>query len=190
MGILIIGLTLFLGVHSVSIVNEPWRDRLAARVGELPYKVVYSLVAITGLVFIVWGYGLARGDAAALYDPPRWLRHISLLVLVPMFPLLLATYLPGCIRTAVGHPMLLATMLWASAHLFTNGSTVDTVLFGSFLAWAMIDWMSLKRRKMRSIPTAPPTRWNDAIAVTLGLGIYASFMLDLHRMLIGVSPLG
>lgn len=97
MFLLISGLVLFIGIHSVSIVNAPWRDRVAARLGEMPWKAFYGLVAIVGFVLIVIGYGEARGDLnpIVLYVPPIWTRHLALLLMLPVFPLLFATYLPG-----------------------------------------------------------------------------------------------
>ena len=188
--LLIAGLVLFFAAHSVSIVNEPWRDRMVARMGELPWQGVYSLVALAGFGLIIWGYGLARQDPVVLYTPPLWLRHVSLLLLVFVFPLLLATYLPGRIQAVTKHPMLAATKIWAFAHLLANGMLADVVLFGSFLAWAIVDRISMKRRRQRPIPGAPPSKWNDAIVIVLGLGLYATFALWLHAWLFGVSAIG
>ena len=190
MGILILGLIIFFAVHSVSIVNEPWRDRMVAKIGEWPWKGLYSLLAIAGFVLIVWGYGLARAEPVLLYTPPMWLRHLALLLLVPVFPLLLATYLPGRIQAATKHPMLVATKLWAVAHLLANGTLADTLLFGSFLVWAVVDRISMKHRTQRAVPGAPPSKANDVIAVLAGLVLYVAFALWLHTWLIGVSPVG
>jgi len=188
MSILIAGLVVFFAVHSVSIFNEPWRDSMVAKLGEWPWKGVYSMAAIIGFVLIVWGYGLARVDPVVLYSPPMWLRHVSILILVPVFPLLLATYLPGRIQSMARHPMLVATKLWAVAHLLANGTLADVLLFGSFLVWAVIDRISMKRRTQRLIPGAPPSKFNDIIAVLFGLVLYTVFVLWLHAWLIGVSP--
>jgi uncharacterized membrane protein len=187
MGVLVLGLAIFLGVHSVSIVNEPWRNRVAAAIGEWPWKGLYALVSIAGFALIVWGYGLARQDPVLLYVPPAWLRHVAMLLLLPVFPLLLAAYLPGRIQAAARHPMLVATKLWALAHLLSNGMAADVLLFGAFLAWAVADRISLKRRTPRAIPHAPASRANDAIAVVGGLALYVAFALWLHTRLIGVA---
>lgn len=189
MSILVAGLLIFFAVHSVSIFNEPWRDSMVTKLGEWRWKGVYSLVAIIGFVLIVWGYSLARVDPVILYSPPMWLRHVSILILVPVFPLLLASYLPGRIQVMTRHPMLVAIKLWALAHLLANGMLADVILFGSFLVWAVIDRISMKRRTQRFIPGAPPSKVNDSIAVLLGLVIYAAFVLRLHTWLIGVSPI-
>lgn len=188
MSILILGLVLFLAVHSISIVNEPWRDRLAASIGERLWQGLYSLASLIGFSFIVWGYGLARQEPIPLYLPPAWLRHIALLLMVPVFPLLLAAYLPGCIQAKVKHPMLAATKLWAFAHLLANGMLADVLLFGSFLAWAVVYRISIKRRVAYPVPGAPPSRWSDWIAVIGGLALYVAFVLWLHLWLIGVAP--
>jgi len=186
---LIAGLVLFLGVHSISIAAAEWRDRTAARMGEQTWQGIYGLVAIAGFALIVWGYGLARQEPIVIYVPPVWLRHLVLLLMVPVFPLFLAAYLPGRIQTATKHPMLAAVKLWAFAHLLANGSLADIVLFGSFLAWAIADRISMKRREPRPVPGAPPSKMNDLIAIVAGLALYGVFVVWLHRWLIGVPPI-
>lgn len=186
MGWLILGLVIFLGVHSISIFAEPWRGRMARRLGEWPWKGLYSVVAIAGFVLIVCGYGLARQDPTWLYMPPTWMRHVAFLLLLPVFPLLLAAYFPGRIQATLKHPMLVAVKLWALAHLLTNGAAADVLLFGSILAWAVADRISLKHRRPRPVPALPRSNWNDAIAVAGGLAIYLAFVLWLHRILIGM----
>ena len=184
---LIAGLVIFFAVHSVSIVNEPWRDRMVAQLGERTWQAVYSLLAIAGFVLMVRGYGIARLDPVVLYSPPLWLRHVAMLMLVPVFPLLLATYLPGRIQAATRHPMLIATKLWAFAHLLANGMLADVLLFGCFLVWAVADRISMKRRIQRPVPGIPPSKLNDIVAVLLGLVLYVLFVFWLHGWLIGVS---
>ena len=189
MEMLIAGLVVFLGTHSVSMVNAAWRDRVANRIGEQTWQALFALVSLVGFVLIIWGYGLARQEPVVLYAPPLWLRHVALLLLVPVFPLFLAAYLPGRIRDATRHPMLAAVKLWAFAHLLANGMLADAVLFGAFLAWAVLDRISMKRRAPRPVPGALPATYNDLIAVAGGLALYAGFLLWFHRWLIGVSPL-
>lgn len=189
MTLLVLGLVLFLGIHSVSIVAPAWRDAQAAR-HEKAWKGLYTLVAVTGFVLIVYGYGLARQAPVVLYAPPTWLRHVALLLMLPFFTLLLAAYLPGRIKTATKHPMLAATKLWALSHLLANGTLADVLLFGGFLAWAVLDRISFKRRVQRPIPGAPPSAANDLIAIVGGLALYGLFMWRAHAWLIGVSPLG
>ena len=186
---LILGLVLFLGAHSVEIFSRSLRANAVARFGERPWKGLYALISIVGFVLIIWGYGQARQDPILLYAPPVWMRHLSALIMLPVFPLLLAAYMPGRIKTALKHPMLAAVKFWALAHLLANGMLADVVLFGSFLAWAVADRISFKRRVMRPIPTAPPSKLNDLIAVVAGLAIYVVFVLWLHVRLFGVSPL-
>lgn len=186
MNMLVLGLVLFFGVHSVSIVSDPWRNRMAARIGEWSWKGLYSLVSGVGFALIVWGYALARHDPVLMYTPPGWLRPVAMVLLVPVFPLLLATYLPGRIQAAARHPMLAATQLWAFAHLLTNGMVADVLLFGAFLVWAVLDRISMAHRTQRPIPGIPPSPANDLVAVAGGLAIYVAFALWLHGWLIGV----
>ncbi len=134
---------------------------------------VYAVVSLVGFALLVYGYGLARQAPVVLYTPPDGLRHVALLLMLPVFVLLLAAYLPGRIKTAAKHPMLLATKLWATAHLLANGTLADVLLFGGFLAWAVADRISLKRRAPRPMPgMGPPRVLNDVIAVVGGLGLY------------------
>src|SRR5450631_3325391 len=162
--LLIIGLLLFLGVHSVAIVSPDSRDRALSRFGEGAWKGSYALLSLIGFVLICYGFGLARQAPVVLYSPPTWLRHVVLIVMLPVFPLLFAAYLPGRIKAAAKHPMLAAVKLWAFAHLLANGMLADVLLFGGFLAWAVLDRISLKKRP-QNLRTAPPGRFNDAIAV-------------------------
>ena len=190
MPLLIAGLVLFLGVHSVAIVAPSFRTRTIQRMGEGAWKGLYALISLVGFVLICYGFGLARQAPVVLYSPPTWLRHLALLVMLPVFPLLIAAYLPGRIKTAAKHPMLAAVKFWAFAHLLANGSLADVLLFGGFLAWAVVDRISVKRRAMPQVlRTAPPGPWNDAIAVVLGLAIYALLIGWAHVRLFGVSPL-
>jgi uncharacterized membrane protein len=186
MALLLLGLLLFIGAHSISIASTAIRDRLVARLGEGPWKGLYSLVSLAGLVAIVWGYGSARQDPTILYAPPTALRHAAILLLLPVFPLFVATYLPGRIQTAVRHPTLVATQLWGGAHLLANGTLADVVLFGSFAGWAFLDMRSMRHRIPRAIAKAPPSKANDAIAVSVGLAIYVAIVFWLHAWLIGV----
>lgn len=188
--LLLAGLLLFLGVHSVSIVAPHWRDAMAARLGEWPWKAVYSVIALLGFVLIIKGYAAARLDPVVLYVPAPWLRHVAFALMLPVFALLLAAYLPGRIKTAAKHPLLLAVKFWALAHLLANGMLADLLLFGGFLAWAVADRISLKRRAGRAVPALPASRANDAIVIVGGLALYAAFALWLHPILIGVAVAG
>jgi uncharacterized membrane protein len=189
MALLLAGLVIFLGLHSVSIVAPAWRDAQVVRLGEGAWKGLYSVVSIIGFVLMLYGFGLARQSPVVLYSPPAALRHLTLLLMLPVFPLFIAAYMPGRIKRATKHPMLLAVKLWALAHLLANGTLNDVVLFGAFLAWAVIDHISVKRRPgVRVIPGAPARPMNDVIVLVAGLGLYAFVLLWAHLRVIGVSP--
>jgi uncharacterized membrane protein len=190
MAVLIAGLVIFLGMHSIAIVSPGFRARAVARLGDGGWKGLYALVSIAGFVLIVWGFGLARENPVVLYTPPVWMRHVTFLFMLPVFPLLLAAYLPGRIKTATKHPMLAAVKFWAFAHLLSNGTLADVLLFGGFLAWAVLDRISLKRRPPQRISTAPARAINDVLAVVIGLALYGFFIGWAHLRLFGVSPLG
>ncbi|MBX3610801.1 MAG: NnrU family protein [Hydrogenophaga sp.] len=194
MQLLILGLLLFLGIHSVSIMAPRGRDALAQRLGEGAWKGLYTLVALAGFGLIVAGYSAARQDPVLLWTPPAAMRHVAATLMLPVFVLLLAAYLPGRIQRATRHPMLVATKLWALAHLLANGTLADVLLFGGFLVWAVADRISIKRREAaglgRSVRAASPRASNDAIAVVGGLVLYAVFAFWAHGFLIGVRPFG
>lgn len=191
---LIVGLVLFLGVHSVSIVAPAARDRWALSVGENGWKGLYSVVSLAGLVLIVIGYGAAREAPVLLYTPPAGLRHLAALLMLPVFILLFAAYLPGRIQRAAKHPMLAAVKFWALAHLLANGSLADVLLFGGFLAWAVADRISVKRRAAAGMRVGPPSKLSgadrDLWAVVGGLLAYGVFAGWAHGALIGVRPFG
>ena len=189
MTILVVGLIIFLGIHSLSIFASGVRDGAVAKFGAGPWRGIYSLISLIGFVLIIWGYGLARREPVLLYNPPFWTRHVTALLMVPVFPLLFAPYFPGRIKATLKHPMLVAVKLWAVAHLISNGMLADVVLFGSFLVWAVADRISYKHRTPRPLKGAPPAARNDVIVVIVGLVLYVLFVLWLHRMLIGVQPI-
>jgi uncharacterized membrane protein len=185
---LILGLLLFFGAHSVAIVAPQWRERMRPRIGEGAWKGGYSVLSAVGFVLMIVGYAHARQTTAVLYLPPAPLRYLTFVLMLPVFPLLLAAYLPGRIQARARHPMLAAVKLWATAHLLAIGTVADVLLFGSFLVWAIIDRIALKRRQPPAA-ARKPLPLADAIAVSFGLLLYALFIWKLHALLIGVSPL-
>ena len=192
MTLLILGLIIFLGVHSVRIVADDWRSRRVAALGLNGWKGLVSLASIAGFALIVWGYGAARGAPLVLYAPPVWTKHVAALLTIPAFILLAAAYVPGTrIKRAVGHPMVAGVKSWAFAHLLANGSLADVVLFGAFLAWATVDYRSARRRDRAAgvvYVVGPVSR--DIAAVVIGLVAWAVFAFWLHGILIGVRPFG
>jgi uncharacterized membrane protein len=186
---LIAGLIVFLGLHSIAIVAPHWRNRMVLFVGEGTWKGTLGLLNLLGFILIVVGFIHSRQAPVLLYVPPAWLRHVTFLLMLPVFPLLLAAYLPGKIRARSKHPMLVAVKLWATAHLLANGMLADVLLFGSFLVWAIIDRISLKRRAPVPSRITPPSGYYDLLAVVLGLALYALLLFKLHAVLFGVSPL-
>jgi len=187
---LVAGLMIFLGVHSIRIFAPQWRERMIARIGTGPWKVLYSLASLAGFLLIVGGYAAARLEPVLLYNPPYWLRHLAMLLMLPVFPLLLAAYLPGRIKAAVKHPMLTATKAWALSHLLVNGMLADLLLFGGFLAWAVLDRISAGKRPQAVVRGAPLSIRNDVIAVVVGLVVYGVFVMWAHVRLFGVAPMG
>lgn len=192
MWLLVLGLILFLGVHSVRIVAEGWRAQMLARLGEGGWKGLYSLVSAVGLALIVWGYGLARQQPVVLWAPPIGMRHAAALLTLIAFVLLAAAYVPrNAIKARLHHPMVLGVKVWALAHLLSNGNLADAVLFGSFLMWAVFSFRAARKRdRAQQLPYAPGTAAGTAGAVLVGTVAWAGFAFWAHAWLIGVAPLG
>jgi len=189
---LILGLVLFLGVHSTRIVADGWRGATIARIGALPWKGLYTVVSIAGFVLLVWGYGLARQQPVALWSPPRGMNHLAALLMVFSFVLLVATYVPrNAIKARLHHPMVLSVKVWALAHLLSNGNLADVVLFGAFLLWAVLSFRAARARdRAAGTVYAAGTAAGTAITVAVGLAAWAGFAFWGHAVLIGVRPLG
>lgn len=190
MTILILGLIIFLGLHSVRIFAEDWRNATRARIGEKTWKGLYSVVSVLGLVLIVWGYSLARQAPMVVWTPPPFTRHMSALLAVIAFVFLAAAYIPrNGIKAKLHHPMTLGVKTWALAHLLSNGTLHDILLFGSFLAWSVLLFRASRQRD-RANGTAYPSGSGGATALTIVAGIAGAlvFALWLHGPLIGVRP--
>jgi len=189
---LILGLVLFLGVHSTRIVADGWRGATIARIGALPWKGLYTVVSIAGFVLLVWGYGLARQQPVPLWSPPRGMNHLAALLMVFSFILLVATYVPrNAIKARLHHPMVLSVKVWALAHLLSNGNLADVVLFGAFLVWAVLSFRAARARdRAAGTVYAAGTALGTAITVAVGLAAWAGFAFWGHAVLIGVRPLG
>ncbi len=189
--VLILGLILFLGMHSVRMAGGDFRGKMIARLGEGPWKGIYSLASAVGLVLIIWGYGMARQSPIVVWYPPEWLRHLAIALLL-IASILFAVYLvpAGWMKAKIGHPMVVSVKVWAFAHLLANGTLADILLFGAFLVWAITDYLSNRRRDRAAgvVRVAGPAR-NDAIAVVVGVLIWAAILWRLHQWVIGVSPL-
>jgi uncharacterized membrane protein len=186
--LLVLGLVAFLGVHTLPMMTEV-RAGLRARLGENGYKGLFTLASIAGLALLVYGYGAARAEGPALlYTPPVWMTHLTLLLMVPVFVLLVASGAPaGRIKAATRHPMILAVKIWAFAHLLANGDVASVLLFAGFLAWAVIDRISLKRRGLAGgASSGTLSIAGDAVSVVVGLALYLAFVFHLHEWLVGV----
>lgn len=190
--VLALGLVMFLGVHSTRIVADGWRTDMRKRVGEGPWKGVYTLMSLIGLALIVYGYGLSRTAPIDLWSPPIWTRHAAALLTLIAFVLLAAAYVPGTrIKARVGHPMVLGVKVWAFAHLLSNGRLADVLLFGAFLVWAIVLYIASRRRDRLAgtrYVAGPVSR--DLLAIVAGTVAWVVFALWLHGMLIGVLPFG
>ena len=192
MSVLILGLIIFLGAHSVRIFAEDWRTAQRKRLGEGPWKGLFSLVSVIGFGLIVWGFALARQQPVVIWSPPFAMRHIAALLTLIAFVLLAAAYVPrNSIKARVHHPMVLAVKTWAFAHLLANGRLADLVLFGAFLVWAVACFAAARKRD-RAAGTQYPAGSTGATLATVVVGVlfWALFAFWLHGVLIGVRPFG
>ena len=190
MTLLVLGLVLFLGVHSTRLFADGWRTAMLARLGAGGWKGLYAVVALAGFWLIVQGYAQARMAPVDLWLPPLWTRHAAALLTWPAFILLVAAYVPrNHLKSAIGHPMLAGTKLWALAHLLSNGRLADLALFGAFLVWAVALFIVSRRRdRAAGVAPATPSAARTAIVAVAGTLIWAAFAFQLHAMLIGVAP--
>jgi uncharacterized membrane protein len=188
---MILGLVLFLGVHTLTTQRE-LRGRVIASMGEGGYKAGYALVSLVGLALIVWGFAHYRATGRIdVWYPPKALKHVAMALMLPAVILVVAAYIRGRIYTTLKHPMLAGVKLWAAAHLLANGDLGGIILFGSFLGWAVFDRISLKRRTDAGAPPIPVGGWgNDLIAVAVGIVAYLALAFAFHPVVIGVPVVG
>ncbi|MDF1764092.1 MAG: NnrU family protein [Oleibacter sp.] len=197
MVLLVFGLLLFLGMHSSRMLFPTVRNIVIENAGKLAWKGIYSLISIAGLIMIIVGYGQARQAPVWIWYPPLWLNHATALLMLFSFVFLVATYIPrNHIKAAVGHPMLLAVKIWAVAHLLSNPTLADSLLFGGFLLWALLLFKYCKNEDRaamlnNSAENKPKAKlWLTLLTVITGVAGYVVFALVLHKMLIGVAPFG
>ena len=192
MSVLILGLIVFLGVHSTRIVADGWRTAQLKHLGEGSWKGIYSVVSIAGFALIIWGFGLARQQPVLLWNVPAGMRHAAALLTLVAFVLIVAAYVPrNAIKARMHHPMLLGVKTWALAHLLATGRLADLILFGAFLAWAVACFIAAQKRDRAAAAQYPAgTAGATAITVAAGIVIWAVFAFWLHGVLIGIRPFG
>jgi uncharacterized membrane protein len=189
---LVLGLVLFLGIHSVRIVAEDWRSQTLARIGMNRWKAAYSAISVFGFLLILWGFSQARMMPTQLWSPPVGMRHLAWLLTWLAFVLLAAAYVPGnAIKSRLHHPMVLAVKTWALAHLLANGNLAHVLLFGSFLVWAVFDFSAARRRdRAGAITYASGRLLPSMVTVVVGTLAWAAFAMWLHGMWIGIRVMG
>ena len=192
---LLLGLLLFLGMHSVRIFAEPGRQALRARIGANAFKGLYALLSLLGFYLLLKGYGEARLSPIPVWAPPKGMRHLAVLLMLPAMVLLVAAYIPrNALKNRLHHPMVLSVKVWALAHLSCNGNLADLVLFGSFLAWAVLCFRAARQRDRAAenelIETPGPLRQRTLLTWGIGIAAWLVLLAGGHTYLVGVSPLG
>jgi len=187
----ILGLIVLLGVH-VFVTMRDRRAALVSRIGEWPYRGLFSLASIVGILLIAYGFAAYRAAGMiTVWNPPSWTRHIVELLMWPASIMVAAAYIPGNIKRVLKHPMLAGVKTWAFAHLCANGDLGGMILFGSVLAWAVYDRITLKHR---TDPGGPPIpiggTGNDIIAIVVGTIIYLALGFVFHPVVVGVPAFG
>lgn len=192
MALLILGLVIFLGVHLVRVVADPWRTRMIERIGLKPWKGLYALVSIIGFVVIVIGFRHARQESTVLYTTPDWMKHVTAVLMMLSMILFVSAYVPkNWFKAKFHHPQVLSVKTWAVAHLLAVGVVADVVLFGASLAWAVVLYAASRRRDRANHTVYPPgNAIGTTLAIAFGLIVWSVFALLLHGPLIGVRPLG
>jgi len=192
MAYLILGLVLFLGVHSTRIFADGWRTSMVAKMGEMPWKGLYSVVSIASFVLLVWGYARARENPVLIWTPPEAMRHVTALLVLVAFILFVAAYVPrNWFKSRLHHPQMISVKTWAFAHLLSNGTLVDIILFASFLVWAALGFRAARQRdRAAGTVYAPATAQGTIIAIVIGAVAWVVFAFWLHGWLIGVKPFG
>lgn len=192
MAILILGLVLFLGVHSTRIFADGWRSSMIAKMGPLPWKGLFAVLSIVGFVVIVIGYKMARQETTVLWASPPWMKHVTAVLMMFAFILFVAAYIPrNSFKARLHHPMVLSVKVWALAHLLSTGVMAVVVLAGAFMVWAVLSFKAARERDRVAGTVYPPgTAAGTAITVAAGLVAWSVFALLLHGPLIGVRPLG
>ena len=190
MALFLVGLIIFLASHSCRIFAESWRNHMIDRIGEVKWKGLYTIVSLLGFIIMVIGYGQARQDTVVLWQPNAFLIYIALALNLVAF-IFLAGSSPSnnAIRLKLKHPMILGVKVWALAHLISNGTLVDLILFGAFLIWAVLDFRSARKRPVRMPQQAQISSKATVIAIASGVILWVAFIFGLHQYLIGVSPL-
>jgi uncharacterized membrane protein len=192
MWIMVLGLLLFLGIHSTRIFADDWRERTIRRYGDNAWKGMYTLVSLIGFGLIVWGYSLSRGAVTIVWTPPGFTKHIAAVLVLLAFILIVSAYIPGnWFKVKLGHPMVLGVKVWALAHLFVNGKLANIVLFASFLVWAVLCFRSCRQRDRATLQSRTDVKAAaTGLTIVLGVAVWALFAFWGHGALIGVRPFG
>ena len=189
---MVLGLLVFFGIHAVPM-QPALRGGLIERFGAGGYKTAFAVISAVGFALIVHGYGklqVLAGKNPQIWVPPTWTTHLTLLLMLVSMVLLVAAYVPSNIKRIVGHPMLAAVKVWALAHLLANGDLASIILFGSFMVYAVVDRMSVKRRGASApVEGAQGGVMGDLVVVGGGLALYVAIAFFLHESLIGVPPI-
>ncbi|MBO9125117.1 MULTISPECIES: NnrU family protein [unclassified Rhizobium] len=192
MQLLILSLILFIGLHLIRVIVPDFRRSMIDKLGKPVWGAVHGILSIVTLLFLAYAFDQARGMYGTLYNPPIWMAHITLTLMLIAMICLVAGFLPaGHIRAKLKFPLLVAIKIWALSHLLANGEPEAIVLFVAFLAWAVLLRISMKQRLRNGEITLPVfvSAKYDLYAVIIGAVLWAVILFKLHELVIGVSPL-
>ena len=190
--ILVIGLVVFFCLHSVRLVAPHWRETIMQQHGAMRWKIRFGMITLLSTAFIVMGYLQMRVEPVWLWFPPVWTRHLAgLLVLVALFFAGSALVPNTTMKKKMGYPMLIAVKIWAFAHLISNGSLADVMVFGSFLVWSIVSFAVYRRRDRKAgvIRDFESGVQYDLAAFAFAMVSWFAIAFCLHQAIIGVSPL-
>lgn len=183
MEILIAGLLLFAAVHFIPSKAPSLKAAMVGKLGDGGYKGVFSLLLIAALVLIV--YGWRHTTPQHIYALPLAVRSVTSALMLLAFILFVASKPPTRIKRVIRHPQLTSVVVWAIAHLLSNGDSRSLVLFGGLGLWAILEMVFINQREGVWVkPEAPPVA-REIILLAIGAVVFG-IVIWAHPWLAGV----
>lgn len=183
---LVLGVALWSGVHLVPSVARGLRDAVVGRLGEQPYKGLFSLALVLAIVLMVLGWRSTM--PSSIYAPPAWSRWTANALMLVGLLLFVSSGVPTNLKRVLRHPQLTGVATWATAHLIANGTQRALVLFGGIGAWALVEMLAINRRDGAWQRPEPLPRTAD-LKPLVGAVVVFAVLLFVHPWIAGVSAL-